>query len=298
MQFKNKKELVQKTQTALNLKADGIAGVITWNSIAKQISSKNHVTIQFKKIDQLIKFVQSKLDLKVDGLDGSVTWNAIVKNIVAPHDTIEPTTELVLNHPLSTASYKLIMDHEVGGGQKYYDSALTKPCYPGGASGVTIGIGYDLGYNSSSQYETDWKHLLPSITYSRLHATLGLKRNAAKAAIPSLRDINISWSSAIEVFDTNTLPRFIAETLKAFPGADALHPDAFGALVSLVFNRGASVTGKNREEMRNIRNLISSKNYTAIANEINAMKRIWVGKGLDGLLRRRSEEAALVQSCS
>ena len=45
----------------------------------------------------------------------------------------------------------------------------------------------------------------------------------------------------------------IKETLKAFPGANELHPDAFGALVSLVFNRGAAVTGKNREEMKNIR---------------------------------------------
>ena len=85
--------------------------------------------------------------------------------------------------------------------------------------------------------------------------------------------------------------------VKAFPGADQLHPDAFGALVSLVFNRGSAVTGTNREEMMGIRTLISSKDYKAISNLITSMKHIWVGKGLDGLLKRRDDESALVRSC-
>jgi GH24 family phage-related lysozyme (muramidase) len=131
-----------------------------------------------------------------------------------------------------------------------------------------------------------------------LKAHIGKKGSTAKSAIPSVRDIEISWTSALNVFKKSTLPRFINETLKAFPGADKLHPDAFGALVSIVFNRGASVTGSSRREMLNIRNLISSKNYKAIASEIRSMKRLWVGKGLDGLLRRRDEEAKLVESCS
>jgi GH24 family phage-related lysozyme (muramidase) len=93
------------------------------------------------------------------------------------------------------------------------------------------------------------------------------------------------------------LPRFINETKKAFPNSDKLHPDAFGALVSLVFNRGASVSGPSRIEMLNIRNLIDSKNYEAIANEVRKMKRLWIGKGLDGLLVRRDDEASLIASC-
>ena len=100
------------------------------------------------------------------------------------------------------------------------------------------------------------------------------------------------------MFKKETLPRFIKETLKAFPGADALHPDAFGALVSIVFNRGASVTGDSRREMAAIRSLIPSKNYKKIAQEIRNMKRLWVGKGLDGLLKRRDEEASIVDSCA
>jgi GH24 family phage-related lysozyme (muramidase) len=49
--------------------------------------------------------------------------------------------------------------------------------------------------------------------------------------------------------------------------------------------------------MLNIRNLISSKDYAAIANEIKKMKRLWIGKGLDGLLTRRDDEALLIESC-
>ena len=34
-----------------------------------------------------------------------------------------------------------------------------------------------------------------------------------------------------------------------------------------------------------------------IANQIRAMKCLWEGKGLDGLLKRRDAEADLVESC-
>jgi hypothetical protein len=38
--------------------------------------------------------------------------------------------------------------------------------------------------------------------------------------------------------------------------------------------------------------------YHYIAGQIVAMKRLWVGKGLDGLLTRRDEEARIVKSCT
>jgi GH24 family phage-related lysozyme (muramidase) len=56
--------------------------------------------------------------------------------------------------------------------------------------------------------------------------------------------------------------------------------------------------GSRRAEMARIRDLVPSKNYSAIAQEIRNMKRIWKGKGLDGLLRRRDKEASLVDSCA
>jgi GH24 family phage-related lysozyme (muramidase) len=49
--------------------------------------------------------------------------------------------------------------------------------------------------------------------------------------------------------------------------------------------------------MRNIRDLIVKKDYKKIAQEIRKMKRLWIGRGLDGLIQRREDEAALVESC-
>jgi uncharacterized membrane protein YgaE (UPF0421/DUF939 family) len=51
-------------------------------------------------------------------------------------------------------------------------------------------------------------------------------------------------------------------------------------------------------EMKNIKELIPSKDYKGIAKEVRKMKRIWIGKGLDGLLERRETEAKLIESCA
>ena len=57
------------------------------------------------------------------------------------------------------------------------------------------------------------------------------------------------------------------------------------------------MSGDSRVEMRNIRVLVPKKDYKGIANEIRKMKRLWEGKGMDGLLKRREAEAKLVENC-
>lgn len=252
--------------------------------------------MEFPEKKNLVCLVQKHLNILDDGIDGPKTWNAILQkfNIVTSESENKKENIDII---ISEKAYNLILKYEVGGGFSYYNKALKNPTYPGGASGVTIGIGYDLGYNTKSQFASDWKHLLPGVVFNRLESCVGIKGEYAKQMVKNVKDIEISWDDASAVFKKSTLPRFVSETLKAFPGADKLHPDAFGALVSLVFNRGASVTGNSRREMLNIRNLISSKNYNAIANEIRSMKRLWIGKGLDGLLKRRDEEAQMIDSC-
>jgi hypothetical protein len=293
MQFANKKELVKKVQQTLNLDADGIAGKNTWAGIAAKLGVGNSIA-----------GVQAALGLGADGIDGPNTWKAIAEKIVGHTDAPVTTTAVELpalgdsSSPLSPKAFALILKYEVGGGVGYYNKCLKHPCYPGGESGVTIGIGYDMGYNTAAQFAEDWRSVLDAGSYARLAQHLGKKSSNAKAAIPSVKDISVPWDAAEVVFKKNTLPRFIKETKKAFPNSDQLHPDAFGALVSLVFNRGGSVSGASRAEMLNIRNLIASKDYDAIANEITKMKRLWVGKGLDGLLTRRDDEAKLIASCA
>jgi len=257
---------------------------------------------EFNKIN-LVKTVQSILGLQVDGYDGPATWSAIISKLVGSMDTKQSVHVSTPKIGVSDKAYALILKYEIGGGENYYNKVLKSPTYPGGESGVTIGIGYDLGYNTSTQFKTDWAEHLDEQSYTALLGTIGKKGAAAKSCISQVKNISVSWASAESVFTSNTLPRFIGETKRAFPGSDALHPDAFGALVSLVFNRGGSVVGASRVEMNNIKKAIAGEIetlnlYDYIAGQIVAMKRLWIGKGLDGLLTRRDEEARLVKSCA
>jgi hypothetical protein len=71
------------------------------------------------------------------------------------------------------------------------------------------------------------------------------------------------------MFDNLIWSKFARLSEKAFPGLDQLCDDAYGAIVSLVFNRGSSLSGDSRLEMRNIRDLIPKKDYKNIAKQIN-----------------------------
>jgi hypothetical protein len=249
--------------------------------------------MNFPNKEQLIKKVQKHLNLKDDGIDGQKTWESIISNLNIPEEKTSPK----VSSRLSQKALDLIIKHEVGGGESYYNKYLQNPTWPKGQSGVTIGIGYDIGYNSLEEFTKDWKGKISDSDFDRLSKALGKKMTTASVLVKTLKDISIPWVKALEVFEDKTIPRFVKETLKAFPNADSLHPDAFGALISIVFNRGASISGSSRIEMLRIRELISSKDYKAIAKEVRNMKRLWENKGLDGLLKRREEEAKLIESC-
>jgi len=294
MEFNEKKDIVKTVQALVGVDADGISGKNTLAAIGAKLG-----------VAGSIKSIQDAVGVGADGIDGPGTWKAIAAKLGVKNQITDSVTQhapaSVPPAGISANAYKLILEYEVGGGPGYYNKALKHPCYPGGESGVTIGIGYDMGYNTAAQFATDWKGVLDAGSYSRLAEHLGKKSGNAKAAIPSVKDISIPWEAAEVVFKSNTLPRFIKETTKAFPGAEKLHEDTFGALVSLVFNRGGSTSGGSRAEMLNIKNAIASNRsdiYNYIAQQIIDMKRLWVGKGLDGLLTRRNDEAKLVKSCA
>jgi GH24 family phage-related lysozyme (muramidase) len=201
-----------------------------------------------------------------------------------------------MNSPLSPAAEQLILDYEVGGGEKYYNKFLKHPTWPGGQSGVTICVGEDLGYMSKGEFS----QYFGGINFQdrlRLERCIGIKGSKAKPAADNVRDIVIPWATAIDIFRTKRILAEVAKTQRAFPGCDDLPDDAFGALVSLIYNRGAGMDGERRSEMRNIRLHVRTGSLAGIAQELRRMKRLWVGKGLDGLLKRREAEARLVESC-
>lgn len=174
------------------------------------------------------------------------------------------------------------------GSRKYYDQHTAKPHWPGASSGITIGIGYDLRFQNEN-FEADWRPVLTDAQKARLRPFLGKKGSKAEAA--SLSDIQVGFPAAWKVFTAKTLSKYVAQTRAAFPGSQNLPPLCFGVLVSLVYNRGPGMSGDSRKEMRAIRDHIQNRNFGKVANELEAMKRLWPNSA--GLKGRRDREAAL-----
>lgn len=191
--------------------------------------------------------------------------------------------------------------------------------WPGGASGVTIGHGYDLGYHSAEQFSRDWRQRLTPEDFRKLRACLGYRGQAAQKLAKTIKGTlhSLDRADADDVLRLTSLPNAARLVEMVFPGVGTLPPDAQGALVSLVFNRGgrlkdADPAAEERREMRSIAKLVELYTLAAaksdrvlcasylrgIADQIRSMKRLWAGKSLDGLLRRRDAEADLVESTS
>ena len=173
--------------------------------------------------------------------------------------------------------------------------------FPGGDSGVTLGHGYDLGAGTESKGEmvNDWKRWLTGTELERLSVALGKTGDAARALCPQFRDINISIEAADDVFFRATVPKYYQKTLSAFPNADKLPGMAQAALLSLVFNRGTSMKGERREEMREIKDILVGEppyDLRGVTKALRNMKKLWIGKGVDGLIARREREARFVEN--
>ena len=177
---------------------------------------------------------------------------------------------------------------------------IDKPSqWPGGASGITIPYGYDLGYEN---FEEDWKGMLPNPTYNALLKAVGVKGEAARKIAPTFKGLKIPLDKAAEIFENIVIPREENKTIKTFPGCETLHPDAFGALVSLIYNRGNLINNTDkRKEMLGLYNLFrrgTPFNLREIANLVEAQKRLWKDvQSSDGDLHdRRIAEAQLIRS--
>ena len=239
-------------------------------------------------LKQRVKKIQQHLGLTADGIIGPVTLTKIEEAIGLKQDSH--------NLRVSHRGLKAIIKFEISS-IAYYTQKLTKAVWPGGRSGATIGIGYDLGYASKTQIEDDWQGLVSRATLKQIIRATGKKGKSGKREASRLRQarINIPYKAAKEVFYKRTLPKYAKQTRKAYPGVEDLPADAQAMLLSLVYNRGASMSGSRRKEMKAIKNLVKKKDLSGIAKQFVSMKRLWVDKGLPGLLKRRDKEAVLIK---
>jgi GH24 family phage-related lysozyme (muramidase) len=205
--------------------------------------------------------------------------------------------------PISMRATDLIVACEVTS-QKKYTHSYQRATWPGGASGATIGVGYDIGYVTIDWLRQDWQDYVSDEAIANLGTACGVTGRRARQLIPKLGDVVIDWTIADRQFLEQVQPRYVGETENALPNTNLLNPDCLGALVSLVYNRGASFsTGHNPKtdpldrfrEMRAIKAHMQSKEFSSIPAEIRGMKRLWDPASMAGLVQRRELEAALFE---
>lgn len=194
---------------------------------------------------------------------------------------------------ISQAAVDLIVSAEVSS-RAIYERKYRRPEWPGGRSGVTVAIGYDLGFATVAKVRADWSGKLPKHMIDAMVDCCGVTGDAARDLTARVRDkIDIPWDQAIAVFMRLDMPDWIARVCNAIPGADKLSPDCLGALTSLAYNRGASFnnSGERYAEMRDIKAHVMSGRLDLVDDDILAMKRLW--PDMRGLQLRREAEAKL-----
>ena len=196
----------------------------------------------------------------------------------------------------SKAAIDLIVESEVTS-KGYYEKHYRKPEWPGGASGVTIAVGYDLGFANEAKLRNDWTGKIDDDMIDALIKYAGLTGEKAHAKLAEAREeIDIPWEAAYDVFENIDMPDWSAKVKKALPNTDKLSEDSFGALVSLAYNRGASFSkdGDRYKEMREIKENMANETFDQIPDCFREMKRLW--PNVRGLQDRRDAEAKLFEA--
>lgn len=208
-------------------------------------------------------------------------------------------------HPLGTAVAPreaacvrdLIVRWEVGSEARYVQR-YQRPIWPGGASGVTWGLGYDGGHQPRAVIERDWA---AHPAAPRLATTAGIIGEQARVILPRYRDIIVSWANAVRVFEDRSAPRFTRQARQAYgPRFDVAPMPVRCALVSVTYNRGPGMAGDRRSELRAIRDVCLARepvDVECVAQQLEASCRVWandVRNGV-GLCNRRWDEAAVVR---
>ena len=232
--------------------------------------------------EAVVREFQTANGLPVTGTIDADTWQKL-------RGLPEPSPDI------PTRAVAFIAREEVSSRQ-YYDTKCARPTWPGGASGVTIGVGYDLGYQG--KFDADWSDLLAPAQMDALRPWLGRQGATASAGPAQLQAISIPWHAAWTVFIRRSLPGEITLTSATFHGPVAPPPLCLGVLVSLVYNRGTSMTDSsqspgNRKEMRDIRDAVAAGRLGDVPAALRAMKRLWP-EG-NGLRDRREREAKLFE---
>lgn len=243
-----------------------------------------------RAIRERLKAIQRVLGAEADGLLGPETLSRI-EQLINRSTRLE--IEVAASLQVSLVGIDALIRYEISS-DAYYRRRLSRPVWPGGHSGVTIGIGYDLGYNTAARIKRDWQGLVADSSLALLLRAAGIRGETARSHLRRLRSVAVPLGAAKQVFHQSTLPETARSTRRAYPGVEQLPADAQAVLLSLVYNRGTRMSGSRRREMKEIRYRVADGDLPGIAGELRSMKRLWDKRRLAGLHKRRDAEADMV----
>ncbi|GGW93507.1 pesticin C-terminus-like muramidase [Alteromonas halophila] len=248
-----------------NLEADGFFGQATQDAVIA---------------------VQKQADLTQTGVVDDATWQALERTIIRNHSA-EST------HAENTDTPKVRLRDDFRGDLAWIharEGHAGKPYWPGGASGVTLDPGFDLGQQEPQALDEHYQHVLTPQQLSACHRCIGLKGKEAKSYLSSatdLADIRLSTKAALDVFPAVVAP-YWAAIVQRFPAlANTNTPGAVQtALLSLAFNRGPY----NRD-LASLSDPINASDWQTVADNISAMQQ---NHSLAGIRKRRRMEGEII----
>jgi hypothetical protein len=129
--------------------------------------------------------------------------------------TIAPRPPAPVADLIPERAIDLIIAFEVGSPEVYH-AKYRRPIWPGAASGVTVGIGYDLGHTAPRVIALDWEAHPHAVRLATASGTTGpLAREIAKR----LADIVIEYGLARQVFDQTSVVEHYRIARRIFGGA-------------------------------------------------------------------------------
>ena len=168
-------------QKKIKITATGIFDLATCVEIEKlkgiSLSSTSTLFEHKKEIQKSLGFVGKE----IDGIVGPATISRIEDFV----SKILPSIPVGATMIVSKKSLDIIINSEISS-KSAYQTKYKFPIWPEGDSGITIGIGYDLGYVSLTQFTNDWKNVLSTIDFNKLSTTIGKKGDNAKDELAKL----------------------------------------------------------------------------------------------------------------
>lgn len=225
-----------------------------------------------------LRAFQTANGLTADGVADPATWEALAR--VSPYARPIDTAETL---PGFRGDLDWIHHFEGHQGTAYW---------PGGASGVTLDPGLDLGHADPDLIRRLVTPRLTAEQAAALEKILGLRGTAAQQALQhqsALKTIRVDLQTARELFPHIARP-FWKGTVRRFPNlaGSPAPPQAHTAMLSLAYNRG-----DQNAHLQALADPIQRADWRRLGELIGAMQQ---DHPLAGIRERRRAEGDLILS--